>query len=94
VTASFTTKCDVVWEFDFVDVPQTFADYITARAAVIASAALVGDTNQYKLLKDREVTTRAMAMENDLKEGQYSMFGFGSGMNLHNAYQPYLAIRR
>jgi hypothetical protein len=87
-------KCDVVWEFDFADVPQTFADYITARSAVIASASLIADTNQYKLLKDRELSTRAMALEADLKEGQYSMFGFGSGMNLYNSYMPFRVISR
>jgi hypothetical protein len=87
-------KCDVVWEFPFEDVPQTFADFITARAAVIASASLIADTNQYKLLKDRELTTRAMALEADLKEGQYSMFGFGSGMNLYNSYMPFRVISR
>ena len=59
-----------------------------------ASASLIADTNQYKLLKDRELTTRAMALEADLKEGQYSMFGFGSGMNLYNSYMPFRVISR
>lgn len=87
-------KCDVVWEFDFTDIPQIFADYITARAAVAASSILISDVDQFKLLKDRETATRAAALEADLKEGQYSMFGFGSGMNLYNSYMPFKVISR
>ena len=37
-------ECDIVWEFDWVDLPQPIQDFITARAAAIVSQRIVGDT--------------------------------------------------
>jgi hypothetical protein len=37
-----TYDVDVVWYYDFVDLPQVFRDYITARAATRCAIRLVG----------------------------------------------------
>jgi len=41
-----TIECDVVYEYDWVDIPQPVQDFITARAATIVSQRIVGDGNQ------------------------------------------------
>lgn len=86
--------CDIVWLFDFVDTPQPFKDYITAKASVIASSKLIGDREQFLLLQQREASTRAMVLQYDLEQGKYSMFGFPNGTNYYSSYQPFLTLRR
>ena len=36
-------KCDVVWLFDWVDLPRPIQDYIVARAACFTVSRIVGD---------------------------------------------------
>ena len=54
-------ECDVIWEFDFIDLPEPIQNYITARAATIVSGRIVGDDDQYKRLQQQEVQQRALA---------------------------------
>ena len=56
-------ECDVVWEFDFIDLPEPIQNYIKARAATIVSGRIVGDDDQYTRLQQQEIQQRAMAME-------------------------------
>ena len=39
-------KCDVIWLFDWVDVPKPIQAFITARAAAIVSSRIVGDMEE------------------------------------------------
>lgn len=87
-------KCDILWIFPFVEAPQPIKDYITAKAAAITSTKLIGDREQYVLLQQREASTRAVALQYDCEQAQYSMFGFPNGTNFYSSYQPYLTLRR
>lgn len=87
-------KCDVVWFYPIEDVPQPVVDYIVARARVVASADLLGDTEQYRLLKDREVYTRAVAIESDLREDKPTMFGWPHGSRSGPSFRPFQVIAR
>ena len=42
--------CDVLWYFDWVDLPIPIKDYIVARAATIVSSRIVGGPNQYQVI--------------------------------------------
>ena len=44
-------ECDVIWEFDWVDVPEPIQQFITARAATLTSQRIVGDQGQYQMLQ-------------------------------------------
>ena len=88
-------KCDVVWLFDWVDIPTPIADFITARAATIVSSRIVGDGNQYQILQQKEAFTRAMAMEYECNQGDYTYFGTPDGRtNNYRSYKPYNALYR
>lgn len=87
-------KCDVTWLFPFVDTPQPFKDYITSRASVIAATKIIGEKEQFVLLKDRERETRAMVLQYECQQGNYSMFGFPNGQNFYTSYQPFMTLRR
>ena len=87
-------ECDIVWLFDWVDLPKPIADFITARAASIVSSRIVGDTNQYQILQQKEAFTRAMAMEYECNQGDYTYFGHAGDTNRYRSYQPFNALHR
>ena len=95
-TYTFTDSiyADVVWFFDFTDVPPAFQAYITARAARMAAVKMVGDKETQALLQEQEMMTRAAAIEYDCNQGDYSMFGFRDGQDYYNSYQPFQALMR
>ena len=51
-----TVECDIVWEFDWVDLPQPIQDFIVARAATFVSQRIVGDQTQYKCYNSKKLT--------------------------------------
>lgn len=95
-TYTFTQDiyADVVWYFDFTDVPPAIQAYIVARAAKMAATKMVGDRELYQLLGEQELQTRAAAIEYDCNQGDYSMHGFQDGANYYNSYQPFQALMR
>ena len=95
-TYTFTDKveCDITWLFDWVDLPTPIADFITARAAGIVSSRIVGDGNQYQILQQKEAFTRAMAMEYECNQGDYTYFGHSGNTNRYTSYKPYNALYR
>tara|TARA_B100001996_G_scaffold156880_1_gene119514 strand:- start:3253 stop:3888 length:636 start_codon:yes stop_codon:yes gene_type:complete len=88
-------ECDVVWEFDWVDIPEPIQNFITTRAAAITSQRIVGDMNQYQALQQQEAYSRAVAMEYETQQGQFTIFGHPNDQtNYYPAYQPFHALQR
>ena len=92
--ASEEIKLDIVWLFDWVDLPVPIQDYIVSRAAAIVSSRIVGDSQQYQLLAVKEQQTRASAMEYECNQGDYTFFGHPANKNHYKSYQPYHALSR
>ena len=95
-TYTFTDKvaCDITWLFDWVDLPTPIADFITSKAATTVSSRIVGDTTQYEMLRQKESFNRAMAMEYECNQGDYTFFGHPGDTNTYNSYKPYNALYR
>ena len=95
-TYTFTDKveCDITWLFDWVDLPTPIADFITARAASVVSSRIVGDNNQYAILQQKEAFARAMALEYECNQGDYTYFGHSGKTNTYTSYKPYNALYR
>ena len=87
-------ECDILWLFDWVDLPIPIQDYIKARAATITSSRIIGDNDQYQMLQQKEAYTRAMALEYETNQGDYSFFGKPSGSDPYVSYEPYKALQR
>ena len=87
-------KCDVVWHFDWVDLPIPIQDYITARAASFVVSRIVGDANLYGMCQQKEQYCRAQALEYECNQGQFTFFGHPKGGNHYTSYQPYKALQR
>ena len=86
--------CDIVWFFDWVDLPRPVQDYIVARAASIVSSRIVGDPQQYRFLQEKEMYNRAQAMEYECNQGDYTFFGHQRGKKPYDGYKPYQALYR
>jgi hypothetical protein len=86
-------RCDVVWKFDFEDLPHPFKQYITYRAARIVAAKLTVDKELYLLLQEQEGIARAVCQEYECNQGDYNYLGYPSGTRGNN-YRPYQALIR
>jgi len=87
-------KLDIVYHYDWVDLPIPIQDYIVARAAAVVSSRIVGDTNLYQILQQKEMQARSVALEYETTQGDYTFFGHPTGQNYYNSYQPYQALYR
>lgn len=85
---------DIVWYFDFTDIPPAIQQYIVARAARMCATKMVGDKELNALLGEQELQTRAVAMEYECQQGDYTMFGFRDGEDYYTSYQPFTALAR
>ena len=87
-------SCDILWQFDWIDLPVPVADYIACRAATITSSRIVGDPGQYEMLQQKEGLARANAMEYECNQGDYTFFGYSGDTNTYRSYKPYNALYR
>ena len=84
---------NVVWLFEFEDLPSVFKRYITYRAAGRAATQLVANRELVALLGNQELQARAACMEYECNQGDHSFLGLPH-QTRYNAYQPYYALRR
>ena len=90
-----TVECDIVWEFDWVDLPQPIQDFITSRASTIVSQRIIGDSDQFSMLQQQEAYMRSLALEYETQQGQFTFFGHPQGhQNYYQSYQPFHALKR
>jgi len=89
-----TVYVDIVWYFDWESIPQPIQAYIVARAAAIVSSRIIGDSNQYQILQQKEAVTRSQALEYECNQGDYSFFGSPSHGNFYRPYKPFHTLQR
>ena len=88
-----TLHADVVWKFDYEDLPHTFKQYITYRAARLVATKLTADPELYRILQEQEGMTRAAVIEYECNQGDYNFLGYPKGTRGNN-YRPYQALQR
>jgi hypothetical protein len=89
-----TVYVDIIWEFDWASIPEPVQAFIVARAASIVSSRIIGDSNQYQMLQQKEAFARSMALEYECSQGDYSFFGMPKGGDFYQSYQPYNTLIR
>jgi len=87
-------KVDILWYFEWAYIPDPIQAFIVARAASIFSSRTMGDPNLYQMLQQKEAFARAMAMEYECDQGDYSFFGEPQGENYYNSYKPFRTLQR
>lgn len=75
---------DVVWLFDFEELPEAFKNYITIRAANVFAGRSVGSQEAVTFGQREEVVARATLMEYDTQQGSYTIFTDINGGNTYN----------
>jgi len=89
-----TVYVDILWELDWGEIPEPIQAFIIARAASIVSSRIIGDPNQYQMLQQKEAFTRAMALEYETSQGDYTYFGAPKEGNYYQSYQPFHTLQR
>lgn len=86
--------CDILWLFDWEDIPRPIQDYVIKRASAVLSMRIVGDPNLYKILDAQALNCRAYALEYDTQQGDYTYFGHPQGQNYYQSYKPFHTLYR
>jgi hypothetical protein len=89
-----TVYVDITWYLDWANIPTPIQAFIVARAASIVSSRIIGDSNQYQMLQQKEAFARSMALEYECNQGDYTFFGHPQGENYYRSYQPYHTLYR
>ena len=79
---------DVVWLFDFEDLPEAFKNYITIRSANVFAGRSVGSQEAVRFGQAEELQARAGALEYDTQQGDFNVFGNTQGLNTYASYRP------
>ena len=93
-TFTTTVYCDVVWVYDFDDLPQPFKEYITTRASRVFASRVVGSEEQVKLIAQDEALLRSNCITYDTSTAEPNVFGFRNGQNNYISYTPFSMIVR
>ena len=92
-TPGDTLYADIVWLFDFEDLPSVFKRYITLRASVRAAVQLVANRELATLLASQEAYSRAACLEYECNQGDYNFMGNPDG-TVYRGYVPYFNLIR
>ena len=84
---------DVVYLWEFTDLPSVFQRYIISRASVRAATQLVNNPQLVQLLQQQEAVNRASCMEYECTQGDHSYFGLGHNQS-YQSYEPFRALQR
>lgn len=87
-------NCDVVWLFDFEDIPQVFKDYITQRATRVFAGRAIGSEAMVQFNAIDESILRANCLAYDTSTSEVNIFGLESGQNFYVSYTPFRTIAR
>ena len=84
---------DVVWKWEYEELPSTFKRYITLRASGRSATQMVTNPELVKLLATQEAQARATCMEYECNQADASFFGTPEG-TAYRSFQPYRALAR
>jgi len=84
---------DIVWLFDFADIPSIFKRLITYKAAGRAATQMVTNAQLVQLLQAQEQSARAACVEYECNQGDHNYLGFPHESSF-NTYKPYIGLAR
>ena len=86
-------ELNVIWCFDYDDLPEVFKQYIVIRAANLFASRAVGSPESAKYSEKEEALARANVMEYETQQGDYNMLGTSDNKKI-NTFLPFNAIYR
>ena len=86
---------DVVYKFDWVDLPPAFKRWIVYQASVRAATQLVSNAELVQMLTLQEQKAQIACMQYETEQGDYSYFGWNPNDDVvYRSYQPYRTLMR
>jgi hypothetical protein len=94
-TYEFTSQLslNVVWVFEFEDIPEAFKSYIAMRSANLFAGRAVGSTEQVKFGEREEAMARAAMLQYETEQGDYNMLGTINNRNTVTYRPSFASIR-
>jgi hypothetical protein len=93
-TFTGTLYLDVVWSFDFMDLPEVFKQYAAIRAANLFAGRAVGSTEVVKYSEREESIARAACLEYETRQADYNIFSDVAGDTSVIHFRPYDVVTR
>ena len=84
---------NIVWKWEYEELPSVFKRYITLRASGRAATQLVTNPQLVELLGTQEAQSRAACLEYECNQGDHTIFGTPDGTS-YRPYQPYRTLAR
>ena len=84
---------DIVWKWEYEELPSVFKRYITLRASGRAATQLVTNPQLVQLLATQESQARSACIEYECNQGDHTFFGTPDGTS-YRSYQPYRTLAR
>jgi len=84
---------NIVWLFEFDDVPSIFKRLITYRAAGRAATQMISNPQLVQLINQQEQTARATCLEYECNQGDHNYLGYPHESSF-NTYKPYIGLAR
>ena len=84
---------DIVWLFNYEDLPSVFQRYITYKASGRAATQLVTNPQLVQLLAQQEAYARAACIEYECNQGDNNMMNWPDG-TAYRSYQPFQTLIR
>ncbi|AGA17888.1 tail tubular protein A [Synechococcus phage P60] len=81
-------KLDIVWLFDFEDIPNAIRNYITIRASNLFAMRTTGSTEIAKYGQMEEQQARATALDYETQQGDWNVFQNPDGTRSFRGYVP------
>ena len=86
--------CDVVWLFDFEDLPEVFVRYITQRATRVFAGRAQGSEQMVRFNIQDEEVLRSNCLAYYTNTSEVNIFGMETGQNFYISYTPFRTIAR
>jgi len=86
-------SCDVVYLYEFENIPPVFRRYVIYKASARAATQLIANPDLVKLLTRQEAYARAACIEHECNQGNHSILGFTDNQ-VYQTYQPWRALAR
>ena len=80
--------CDVIWKFDFEDLPAPFIAYITARASRLFAGRTQGSEEMVAFNSQDEMLLRNSCLEYETQTTEANMLSDDDGRNIYRSYRP------
>ncbi len=84
---------DIVYWYEYDELPSVFKRYITHKAATRAAAQLITNPQLVQILNVQEQMSRGAVIEWECNQGDYNFLGHPKDYS-YSTYKPYRSLRR